>query len=395
VTFSYNSGTDQLTINAPGGGSGVSSFNGRTGAVGLGVGDLVPLIIGSASVTVTNTGSTLQLTSSGGGGGVPISYEGAAENSITPANSASTNTSNLNALISSLNGAGGGTIWFNGPGAYQINSTINLMSHVSLIMSEGAYFSWTGSASGVCFSSAITDCLINVDLDIRVNEGSAFTGIVLNLHSGQYNRIKILGLGTQTAAGTFINIAADSTAGQPSFGALNSNRNFAFNQIHAKHSGTVGYGLIGTGIVSGYAGAPQGLTDNSFYDIQFANVLFRGIKFNIWTDSNTFYGNTYCGLTGSGSIGIMVNEGRDPTPSAYNFKWEHVAIDTFGSGLNRTAVVFFESKHMTIDKLFNLPVAENGTFPQAVAVCLSYLVTICDNANTMTQHYLGYSATTP
>jgi hypothetical protein len=131
---------------------------------------------------------------------------------------------------------------------------------------------------------------------------------------------------------------------------------------------------------STYGAAAQGATDNTFYNCQFANCASRGIKINVWSDSNTFAGNTYVGLTGASSIGFVVNEGRDPTPSVYNVHVQHMAIDTFaGSGSGRTAVALFESKMMFFDQLFNDPQAENGILNfSTISACLSYYIKTCD-----------------
>jgi hypothetical protein len=394
VTTSYNAGTDTLTINAPGGGAGVTSFNGRTGGVTLGAADLTGMITAGAGISVNYTGATYQIINTGSSGGVPIGYNGAAENSITPANTATTNTTNLNNLISTINAAGGGKIWFNGPGPYQINGTIHSLSNVDIEMVDGAYFSWQGAAGGTCFDSPSTDVLYAAKHTININEGGAFTGIVFNYHSFQNVDLNLTALGTQTAAGTFTQLFADSSAGLSPYPGNAANRNSAFSRISLKHLGTCGYGLLIQGITSGYSGAPQVLTDITFHDCQFANVLFRGIKINQWADTFTFQGHTYIGLNGLNSIGVVINEGRVNNYSVYNITFQDLAIDTFSTGLNRNGVVLFESKTIKIDQYFQDPTAENGPFLNTAGA--SYLYNICvAGTNNMVQHYLGWSSTTP
>jgi len=390
VTFSYNGGTDVLTISAPGGGSGVSSFNGRSGAVSFGAGDVAPVLSAGSGITLNNLGATVQISATGGGGGgVPINYNGAAENSITTAQSATTNTTNLNNLISTLNTAGGGTIWINGSGAYNINGTINLKSNVNIIMDAGAWLTWTGAAGGTMVASSITAVLVNCTLRLNLDEGTSFTGTAFFLHSAQYNDIIVEAQGFNSGS-IFAQIWADSTAGEHPHGG----RNTVFNRFTFRHHGQCQYGIIINGLTSGFGGQAQGVTDNEFRSCQFNDVVFRGIKINEWADTNTFSGNTYAGLSGLNGIGLVINEGRTNNYSVYNTVFQHFAIDTFGTGLNRKGVVLFESKMIVINQYFQDPQAEAGAFTNTAG--LSYLINMCDpGANTMTQHYLGWTSATP
>ena len=360
ASLSYNSGTGVTTISATGT-SGVSTFNGRSGAVSFVAGDVFPVLSAGSGISLSNLGSTVQITASGAGS-VPISYYGAAENSILTSNSASTNTTNLNNLITTVNAAGGGKIWFNGPGAYSFNGTITLKSNVDIWMVDGAYINWTGSAGGTIFQSDINNVMYATDLTINVNEGSAFTGIVFNIHSCQNCKFDFVGLGIQTAAGAFVYLHADSTGGVSPYAGLAANRNTGLNIFRFRHYGEVGLGLDIQGITTGYAGGPQGVTDNTFYDIYFSNVLFRGIRLNQWADSNTFSGNTYIGLIAANANGIIANEGRVNNFTVYNTVWQHVQVDIFNNQGGRTGVVFQESEGMTINEMFIGPTLEAGDF---------------------------------
>lgn len=331
------------------------------------------LVAGSGMSIAYNDSLNTITFSSSSGASLPHGYTPAYENSITTANGAGTNTSNLNGLISTLNAAGGGTIWFNDPGAYQINGTINFKSNVSLVMASGAYFQWTGSSGGTIFGSATSDVLYGHQTNITVNEGSSFSGIVFDLHSAQGNNFRITALGTQTSSGVFAHLFADSTAGLSPFAGLFANRNLASNTFYLRHLGTCGSGIIMSGITSGYGGSPQGATNNTFFDTVLANVITRGIKINEWSDSNSFPGYTYIGLSsGANSIGIIINEGRTNNGTVYNTTWEHLAIDIFGSLGNRYGVVFQESKGMSILEMLTGPTLESGDF--VGTNCTSYYV---------------------
>lgn len=390
ISLVTSGGVTTVINTGGGGGGGVTTFNGRAGAVALGVSDLAGLIVAGANVTVTNTGSALSIASSGGGGGggVPISYYGAAENSITPANSAATNVANLNALISTVNAAGGGTIWFNGAGAYNINGQIILKSNVSIMMATGANLTWTGSTSGgaIMVGTSITDVVVNCKWELNLDEGTAFNGTMLYMHSFQYCDLSVEGLGTNTTD-VFAQMFADSTAGQHPGGG----RNTVFNRIRLRHHGEVGTGLIYTGLTSGFGGGPQGFTDNTFYDMQFNNVTTRGIKGNEWADSNVFNGNTYIGLSGANSIGVIINEGRTNNFTIYDTYFDHIAVDIFGSVGGRIGVVFQESEGMVVDQILIGPTFEGGSF--IGSNCTSYQVG--EQVNTGSTVYTGNGGPAP
>ena len=395
VTLSLLAGVTTINASVT---SAVSSVAGRTGAVTLTATD-VSSGFGTAVSGALSAGAGISLATAGGittitstSGSVPIGYNGAAENTISPTQTAATNSANLNALITSANSAGGGTIWFNRPGTYQINSTINLKSNVELRGVPGAYLQWTAGGAGNIFSSASNDVLVNFKMSLEVDEGTSFSGVVLNLHSAMYCDFKLLGRGTN-AASTFVKIAADSSAGEPTYfggGGINWNRNYAFNSHEFIHRASCGTFIYMAGIAVGYQGVAQGVTDCVFRDCQAANVYVRGIKIEQWADSHTFSGRTYIGLQGTGALGFVCNEGRSATPSVYGIHFEHLIVDTFGTGMARTGVVLFESKLMSCDLYFNDPEAENGHF--SGANCLSYRWMTCTPAtNNLYLHEKGFS----
>lgn len=362
ISFSTSGGVTTITNTNTGGT--VSSVAGRTGAVTLSSSDISGF--GSAVGASLTAGAGVSLATAGGittisaSGSLAFGYAPAWENGITTGNPATTNTTNLNNLISALNAAGGGTIWFNAGGPYQINGTIHLKSNVSIKMAGGAVLTWVGGNSGDIISSSVTDVLVGCELDMVVNEGSTFAGNVVNLHSCQHNHVKIRGIGT-SASSVFCQIVADSTAGDfPGIG-----RNVVFNKFELFHRGQCGKfmylsGIPGSG--STFGGSAQGLTLNDFHNCQANNAVSLGIQIEQWADSNTFTGNTYIGLSGFGGIGLWVNGAGAGLRTVYNTRFEQLAIDTFGGGLSRYGTVLNLSAGMYCGAYFQDPPAENGSF---------------------------------
>ena len=342
------------------------------------------------NITLTPSGSHLIISSASS---TPVDYWGAYENGVRVGNSASTNSTNLNALISAINSAGGGLIWFNEPGTYSFSSTINLQSLVSF-EATGCVFAWAGSTSGTIFSSSSTDVMWGVTWrGVKINEGSGFTGTALNLHSHMYCDFEALGVGTSTA-GTFFSSNSDSTAGEHSWGPDNSNRNTAFNRYSFKHQGSCLNFMLTAGIPSGYGGQPQVCTLNTYDECQGSNVYNLGFRFEAWADSNTMTGNCYAAIWGSGGVGFIINQANAGTPSVYNMHIQHLQIDTFGTGLGRYGAVLNNSKQIVCDMFYNDPQAENGAFTGTNG--LSYLWTMEDpGTNNLKTHYKGWTSVTP
>jgi hypothetical protein len=319
--------------------------------------------VAGSGVTLANVGGQLQISSSGGA--LPYHEYPAWENGITTGTLAATNVTNLQNLINTLNGGGGGEIVFYAAGSYQIDSTIFLKSDVQIRMAPGAYFLWVGAAGGTVFETVNTTVMIDADYQINVNEGASFSGTVFRLHSHQRCRFDLRAYGAQTAGGIFIHQSADSSGPGSAV-----NCNTAFFTIRAQHYGTCGYFLISDGVASGFGGNAQVVTDGSYEDLVGQNCLFRGLKLDNWTDTVTFRGNTLLNVTGANGGGLGVNEGRSGTPSVYNIHFEQLAVDTFGSGLSRFGVALFESKGITCDAFYQNPAAELGDFTGTA--CTSY-----------------------
>lgn len=321
----------------------------------------------------------------------PTGYTPAWENGVTTGNTAATNTTNLNALISTLNAAGGGTIWFEKAGNYQINNSIVLQSNVDLYMEPGAKLYWTGSAGAAAeiINTSITTVLTGLrNTRINVYEGSAFAGTIAHFHSFTNNKIEIVATGNGTAS-TFVYMTADSTAGE---GAVTTpTRNTAFNRLRFRHEGTCGVGLQCEGITTGWNGNPQVITLNVFEDFSIWYCSMRGILLQNWTDNNLFAGFTYLGIYGLNSYGYGVNA-VNPTveTGVYSIHFEQLAVDTFGSGLNRSGVILNASKGMTCDLFHQLPVAENGDF--VATNCISYQFRKLKSDNTIYIHQKAVSS---
>lgn len=323
-------------------------------------------LLAGTNVTLTPIGSNLVISATSG---IPVDYFAAYESNIRVANSAGTNTTNLNNLILAAAGSGGGTIYFNESGDIQINSTINLMPNVSIWMTTAAILKWTGSSVGTIVDSGIGQVLGNCCIRMNVNEGTSFSGVVYYIHSAIGCDLDLWADGTQTSSGVFVQFFADSTAGSTVYGP---SRNSAFNRVRVTHLGTCGQGFIMTGINSGFGGQPQIPTDNTFYSFTFGTCLSRGIKINIWCDSNNFEGYTYIALGAANAIGIIANEGRTNNGTVYNTTFQHVAVDIFGALGGRIGVAFQESKGMIIDELLVGPTFEGGSF--IGSNCTSYQV---------------------
>lgn len=375
ISLNYDDSLGTVTITNIGGGGGggsgppflstdITDFNeAARDAIGA------CLVAGTGiSITVNDAGDTITITNTGGGGGggVPYGYIGAWEHGVTTGNSAATNTTALNALIASAHAAGGGTIWFSSPGDYLINGTITLKSFVSIRMAKGARFAWAGATTGSIFQTLTTDVVVNADYQIIINEGFGFTGIVFDLHSHLYCNFDILGLGASGAC-TFVKIGADSTSGQ-SYPLYSLNT--GLNNYKIQHMGIVGIGLHIVGKDLG--GSGQVVTLCTFYNTQFTQCQVRGIRIDRWADTNTFTGDTYVNAAGANSYGVTVNEIGSPEPSVYNLRFDHLAIDTFGTGLSRTGLYLGLSKLIYIDSFFQNPTAENGQMN--VAACTSYVI---------------------
>lgn len=328
------------------------------------------MVIGAGTVSVSYNDAINQLTitgAAGGGGGVPQGYTGAWENVVTTGGTATTNTTNLNNLIASLNSAGGGMIWFNTPGPYQINGSINLKSRVGIRMAPGAYFLWAGGVGGSIFTTSTSDVMVNADYQIYINEGNSFGGNTFDLHSHLYCRFEVIALGMNTSS-TFFKIGADSTSGQ-SFPLYSLNT--GLNHYQLKHMGTCGTGLHIIGLDTG-GGTGQVVTNCTFHDCQFANCYSRGFRIDRWADSLSFSGYSYAGIIGANGIGYAVNEVLSPEYSVYNIKFSQLAIDTFGSVGGRYGCYWNGCKLMYIDSFFQNPTAENGQLN--ISACTSYIV---------------------
>lgn len=353
--------SDQLYYGITPGGTGPAGPTGPTGPTGA-TGPTGPTGSTGPAGSTGATGAT------GAAGPDRLHFYTAYENNIKTSNSAATNASNLNSLISTVSSGGGGAIWFFEAGNIQISSTIILRPNVDLIMISGAYLYWTGSTSGTIVESISNDTLRGLsDTILNIHSGSGHTGIMLLLHAAISNTIECYGYGSSTS-NYFVYIYPDSNHTPATPGA----NNHAFGRYHFHHDGSCGIGLYCKGLTSGYAGSPNVITLNTFRDTTFYQGIGAfGILLDSWFDTNTFTGNTYMQLTGSGSLGFGINS-ISPTveTGVYNVYIDHMAIDTFGSGLNRTGVILNASKAIYCDGYFQDPLAENGSF--AGTNCLSY-----------------------
>lgn len=311
---------------------------------------------GTVSVAYNDAANTITITGSGGGSGVPYGYQGAWENTVTTGGTATTNTTNLNNLITTLSTAGGGAIWFNVAGAYQINGTITLKSNVDLIMCPGAVLYWVGSTSGTIIQTSSSESMKGLlRTVINVHSGSGHTGKMFLLKSMIHNTMELNGYGTSTS-NTFVEINPDWAGPATIIGETNH----AFNRYKLYHHETCGKGLYVHGD-SSHITTLNTFTNTTFYQ----GIGYRGILLDSWCDNNEFDGFTYMLLTGSNSIGVGINESAPTDGGAsgvYGIHFTHLAVDTFAGPTGRIAFVVNGSRAIYCDAFFNQPVAEGGDF---------------------------------
>lgn len=328
--------------------------------------DVSTKITSGAGISMSTTsGVTTINATSGGGGGAPYHFYTGYEQNIRISNSASTNTTNLQTLINSVNSSGGGMIHFFEAGDIQINNTITLKSNVGIRMASGCQFLWMGGSQDI-FTTGTNDVMLHGDYQINLHENYSFTGNSYNLHSHLYCNFDLWSQGISPGH-TMVRSVADSTSGA-SYPILSYNT--AFNSYKLKHVGQCGRGLY----ISGKSASnPLGNTLNDFHNTWFADVSICGIEIHEWADSNTFSGSTYVGVsanTGVNGIGVTLGSGGTAY-TVYNTKIDHLAIDTFGSGLNRTALILGLTELIFIGAYFQNPLAEN---PDSRSNCTSYYI---------------------
>jgi hypothetical protein len=318
--------------------------------------------------------------------GLPFGFTPLYEAGIRTDNSPSINAGRLNDLFAALSEGpgggrqGGGLIRMTEPGAIPIDGTITLLPGVSLRRESASRFAWAGDGASPIFASRPVDVLTDLDLELFVDEGAAFNGVAVRLHSAQNCRFRCMGYGNNQGS-TFVYISADSAAGEWAGGG----RNFAFNDLKLQHRLQTGVGLLADGLTAGFGGQAQVVTLNTF-NVQFAACAKYGIRPDSWFDTNTFAGQNYAAINGPNGVGFINNpQSPDVETGVYNIHFEHLAIDTFKAptNLSRYGVALFAGKAFTCDSYFNDPPAENGSLI-ARASCASYDWGMkADNANSL------------
>lgn len=395
----YNDAAGTITITNTGSGTGGSSppflSSDITDFTEAAQDAVAAALISGAGISITYNDAANQITvaATGGGSGAPVGYIGAFENNIKLANSATTNTTNLNALIASLSASGGGTITFAEGGVYFINGNIILRQGVDFARAGGAMFAWQGATSGEIFSTRNVDVITDMNLDIVIDEGPGFNGTVFHLHSCQNSFFKFRGHGNSTGS-IFCHISADSISGEwPSGG-----RNFVFNYLEISHRLRCGIGLLTDGLSPGgssFMGQGQVVTLCEFHNLQFSIVSQYGIRPDNWSDSITLSGNTYVAVDGVNSRGFENNPASPTVPTGvYNWHWDHFAVDTFGSVAGRKGVVLNAGHAFSCDSFFQDPVAEGGPFDGTHAISYDWTMKV-SGSNSMVQHVKGWSQQTP
>jgi hypothetical protein len=290
---------------------------------------------------------------------------------VRAANSAYDNTVALNALIGGLSAAGGGIVDVDDVGLIQLSGTVFLRRGVSIRRSGANHFAWAGVANTAIFTSNPDEVLTDVDLELYVDEGPDFGGVVIRLHSMQNSRVRAMGYGYGKES-TFLFTYAGSLSGEWAGGG----RNFVFNDVRAQHRGMCGVGLYALGLdagAGGFGGQSQVVTLNDFR-VQLASCWKYGIRPDTWFDTNHFVGTTYVAMSGPDSVGFINNpQSPDVETGVYNVSFDKLAVDTFKAptSLRRYGAVLFAGKDFKCGSYFNDPPAENGSFI-ARASCQSF-----------------------
>lgn len=263
----------------------------------------------------------------------------------------------IQAALNAVNAAGGGVVSTPPGKNCAVATTITLLSDT--VLAVGGEVTWTGSAAGPMFKTSTSSAtnrtgVISIGNALgKINPGTTLTGDIFSIDSGWSDRFENLEIEGGSASVVVLDLHADVTP-------ANSADNLAFGHF----SNIKAVGQIGTGVkLTGTAGGtPLVVTLNHFSDLSFANAQASCVNFVAWADTNNFK-DVYCQINGSGSDGVIFNSG---TPSSnvgvYADSMAGIAIDTFGTGLNRTGIVFNNANQIYVQDFSQSPVAENGAY---------------------------------
>lgn len=299
-----------------------------------------PIIIGTTPITFVLSGV------GAGVNVVSIKDFGAKGDGVTDDSTA------IQTAQTSLAATGGG-IYFP-PGTYVQSATVTLKSNVKMWGEHGASIKWTGGSGSVQFTSATSGCLIEAGISgIDLNCGNATK--CLELNSPWRCTFGDITIASNSSTNLLIDILTNST------GTVNPDTNYngVFNHFeNILQTGTCGtlLRLKGNGVVS----PGQFVTLNTFDNLNTIACVVMGIQFSQWCDNNVFPGMTRICVTGAGGIGVRFNDSAISDVGVYSNTFDHLAVDTFGTGLGRTAVLMNDTKGNAFSYFYNDPQAESG-----------------------------------
>lgn len=259
----------------------------------------------------------------------------------------------INAAITALNAAGGGTIIFTA-GTYLHNTAITLKSNVYLSL-YGATLQWGGGAASQV-TCATTGVLSKAGIFGGTLNGVTSATTILELLSPYHCTFQDITFTGTHSTNIALFIGVNTSGGTNNDG----NRNAAFNTFN----NLLQDGQCGTALqLRGNSSGPTVVTLNTFTNFNDRNSTVRGIDFHSWCDNNHFAGMTRVSLGANNGVGVEWNTG---TPGSnvgvYQNNFDTLAVDTFSGPTGRIAFKLNYCKQIKVAQAYNYPVAEGGVF---------------------------------
>lgn len=260
------------------------------------------------------------------------------------------------AALNAANAAGGGKVYTPDGGNCAIAASLTLPSEVLLV--DRGELTWTGAAAGPMFQTSASAATNRAGVigeegaAGKINPGN-ITGDIFAINGGWNGRLADLEIesGTATATGIDLN---DTLA--PLSGGLNNLAYWKFDNVTA-------VGQIGTlvRLAGNFNGSsPVPVTLNDFVNVSAVNAQQYCFNFAQWADTNDAL-NTYCQINGMSSSGIVFNSGAPTTNNGvYADSFVNLAVDTFGTGLNRAGIIFNNANQIFVEQFSQSPQAERG-----------------------------------
>jgi hypothetical protein len=260
----------------------------------------------------------------------------------------------------------GGTLDFVDPGTCAFSSTLTLKNDVVIRLKPGVSLKWTGASGGTMFTTTSPGNTASFGVIGEAGStidpgGSSGAGTVFLLHSVGSGDFGGFFIAPGSATLKVFDLRADYGTASP-----NKGHNSSINSFHDIVADNIGTFMETDGTTAGtgncLSSASCVVTLNWITNISAYSVNVCGFCFKNWTDNNLFR-NIYIALVGLNSTGVVHNTGTPTVDSngVYANNFHDLAIDTFGSGLNRAGVVLNATKELMIDNYFQAPTAELGS----------------------------------